>query len=75
MLELTGDLNQVVPFMLAVLVAKIVGDTLNEGIYDLYIVLKGYPFLPEPSDIAFIERLSDVMQTQLQTVDLTGRLT
>jgi len=70
MLELTGDLSEVVPFMLAVLVAKVVGDFLNEGIYDLYIVLKGYPYLPEAPDIAFTERCCDVMQTELQTIDL-----
>merc|ERR1719346_211404 len=38
MLELTGSMTHIVPFMLAVLVAKVVGDLINEGIYDLYIV-------------------------------------
>ena len=36
--------------------AKVVGDALNEGIYDLYIVLKGYPFLGEEVNVHYEER-------------------
>mmetsp|Transcript_29643 Transcript_29643/g.54594 ORF Transcript_29643/g.54594 Transcript_29643/m.54594 type:complete len:313 (-) Transcript_29643:29-967(-) len=75
MLELTGDLTDVVPFMLAVLLAKMVGDVLNEGIYDLYIILKGYPFLKEDPDITFTERCCDIMDTNLVTLDLDAHLT
>jgi len=71
MLELTGGLDYVVPFMLAVLLAKAVGDTLNEGIYDLHIVLKGYPFLHEEIDITFTERCCDIMETGLIKLDVS----
>lgn len=70
MLELTGGLDYVVPFMLAVILAKAVGDSLNEGIYDLFIVLKGYPFLHEEVDVTFAERCCDIMETQLVKLDL-----
>merc|ERR1740133_842598 len=65
MLELTGGLDYIVPFMLSVLFAKAVGDALNEGIYDLYIVMKGYPFLHEELEITFTERCCDIMESTL----------
>ncbi|CAK9074613.1 unnamed protein product [Durusdinium trenchii] len=71
MLELTGGMTYIVPFMIAVLIAKLVGDTLNEGIYDLYIVLKGYPFLQEELDVTFIERCCDIMQSGLTKLDIS----
>eukprot|EP00425_Heterocapsa_triquetra_P046625 CAMPEP_0195089294 /NCGR_PEP_ID=MMETSP0448-20130528/28616_1 /TAXON_ID=66468 /ORGANISM="Heterocapsa triquestra, Strain CCMP 448" /LENGTH=636 /DNA_ID=CAMNT_0040123017 /DNA_START=38 /DNA_END=1945 /DNA_ORIENTATION=+ len=71
MLELTGGLDYIVPFMLSVLLAKAVGDMLNEGIYDLQIVLKGYPFLHEELDVTFTERCCDVMETGLTKVDVS----
>ncbi|CAE8713265.1 unnamed protein product [Polarella glacialis] len=70
MLELTGGLDYVVPFMLSVLIAKAVGDSLNEGIYDLQIVLKGYPFLHEELDVTFTERCCDIMETGLTKIDM-----
>lgn len=50
MFELTGALEYIVPFMIAVQIAKWTGDTMTEGIYDAYIVMRGYPFLHEPSE-------------------------
>lgn len=73
MLELTGGLDYVVPFMISVLLARAVGDALNESIYDLYIVLKGYPFLHEELDVTFTERCCDIMQTQLTKLDVASR--
>merc|ERR1712232_1048603 len=73
MLELTGGPDYVVPFMLSVLVAKAVGDSLNEGIYDLQIILKGYPFLHEEVDITFTERCCDIMETRLTKLDVSLR--
>jgi len=71
MLELTGGMTYIVPFMIAVLIAKLVGDTLNEGIYDLYIVLKGYPFLQEDLDVTFTERCCDIMESGLTKLDIS----
>jgi hypothetical protein len=73
LLELTDSLDYVVPFMLAVLLAKVVGDTLNEGIYDLHIVIKGYPFLHEEIDVTFTERCCDIMETGLTKLDVASR--
>eukprot|EP00913_Durusdinium_trenchii_P022503 g21140.t1 len=73
MLELTGGLDYIVPFMISVLLAKAVGDSLNEGIYDLQIVLKGYPFLHEELDVTFTERCCDIMETGLVKLDLNLR--
>lgn len=73
MLELTGGLDYVVPFMLSVLLAKAVGDAVNESIYDLQIVLKGYPFLHEELDVTFTERCCDIMVTRLTKLDLRLR--
>lgn len=69
MLELTGGLTYVVPFMISVLVAKMVGDSINEGIYDLYVVLNGYPFLDEEVDVSFTERCCDIMETGITKID------
>lgn len=46
MLELTGELEYVVPNMIAILVAKWVADALeHEGVYDLAQTVLGHPFL------------------------------
>eukprot|EP00928_Gymnodinium_smaydae_P011930 TRINITY_DN14360_c0_g2_i1.p1 TRINITY_DN14360_c0_g2~~TRINITY_DN14360_c0_g2_i1.p1 ORF type:complete len:825 (+),score=167.66 TRINITY_DN14360_c0_g2_i1:124-2475(+) len=74
MLELTGGLTYVVPFMLSVLVAKLVGDMMNDGIYDLYVVLKGYPFLKEELNVTFSERCCDIMESRLTKIDVSHRL-
>ena len=51
MLELTGDLEYILPHMIAILVAKWVADSLSsEGVYDLAQTVLGHPFLdPEHS--------------------------
>jgi len=44
-MEGTGALQLVVPMMLAVFVAKIVGDSVSMGVYDLHIKIRGAPVL------------------------------
>ncbi|KAI5830328.1 hypothetical protein K523DRAFT_372229 [Schizophyllum commune Tattone D] len=45
--ELTGALSHVVPIMVAVMTAKMVGDALgSDGIYPIWIALRRYPWLP-----------------------------
>jgi len=68
MFELTGALQYVVPFMLAVMIAKWVGDFFTAGIYDCYIVLKGYPYLHEPEEITYSARACDVMFDELEVI-------
>jgi len=74
MLELTGGTDYVVAFMLAVLSAKFVGDAFNEGIYDLQIILKGYPFLHESVGKSVTECCRDAMEVHLAVVDQSGQL-
>jgi chloride channel 3/4/5 len=68
MFELTGGLQLVMPFMLAVLVAKWVGDCFTDGIYDCCIMLRGYPFLHEPEDVTFTKRVCDIMDSDLECI-------
>eukprot|EP00958_Prasinococcus_capsulatus_P004904 scaffold451_cov365-Prasinococcus_capsulatus_cf.AAC.35 len=46
-METTGALQLIVPLMLVIFVAKVVGDMFTPGIYDLHIKLKGAPLLEE----------------------------
>lgn len=68
-------MTYILPFMLAVLVAKTVGDKLNGGIYDLYILLKGYPFLGEELPTTFTQRCCDIMDIALTTIDVSEQQT
>eukprot|EP00922_Rhytidocystis_sp_ex-Travisia-forbesii_P040812 GHVS01060858.1.p1 GENE.GHVS01060858.1~~GHVS01060858.1.p1 ORF type:complete len:892 (-),score=227.99 GHVS01060858.1:497-3172(-) len=66
MFELTGGLSYVLPFMVAVMVAKWSGDSIcDNGIYDCYIRLKGYPYLHQHRQVTFTARACDIMERQL----------
>ncbi|CAJ1422249.1 unnamed protein product [Effrenium voratum] len=65
MFELTGGTHLILPFMIAVLAAKWVGDLFNDSIYDCCIHLRGYPYLHEPGDVTYSTRACDVMQEEL----------
>jgi len=66
MFGLTSALQLIVPFMLAILTAKLVGDFFGDGIYDACIILRGYPYLHEPHDVCFKARACDIMDDQLE---------
>ncbi|CAK9109581.1 unnamed protein product [Durusdinium trenchii] len=51
MFELTGELNYIVPFMCAVLTAKLVGDLMTPSIYDAHAKLNGYMPVEEQGDV------------------------
>jgi chloride channel 7 len=55
LLEATGDMQYVLPLMLAVMAARFTGNVFNEGLYDIHIHLKKIPFL-EPDVPAIAER-------------------
>ena len=57
-MEGTGALQLVVPMMLAVFVAKIVGDSVSMGVYDLHIKMRGAPVL-----VSYKTFLFDALQT------------
>ena len=45
-LEATGNLTYIFPIFVTVFMAKIIGDFLNEGLYDIHINIMGIPLLP-----------------------------
>ena len=60
MFELTGEVNFIPPFMVAILTAKWVADAISaESVYDLSQHLLGHPFLDAEHAIAKLRSLSD----------------
>ncbi len=62
MFELTGEVDYIPPFMIAILVAKSVADALNrESVYDLAQSVLGHPFLVPEHALGIVrdERSSD----------------
>ena len=56
MFELTGELEYIVPNMIAILVAKWVADALeHEGVYDLAQTVLGHPFLDLDHAISLVQ--------------------
>ncbi len=79
MFELTGEVDYIPPFMIAILVAKWVADALSsEGVYDLAQTVLGHPFLdPEHAlsivrdEGSLVEELIPPAQTMREiTVDV-----
>jgi len=66
MFELTDGIQMIVPFMVACLSAKWVGDCFTEGIYDYMIQVRKYPFLHEVTEDQRASTAQDVMD---DTVD------
>ncbi|KAF2002932.1 chloride channel-like protein 3 [Amniculicola lignicola CBS 123094] len=57
MFELTGQLDYVVPHMIAILIAKWVADAISEeGVYDLAQAMLGHPFLDPDHAIAIVRK-------------------
>ncbi|KAL1306923.1 hypothetical protein AAFC00_005566 [Neodothiora populina] len=57
MFELTGELEYVVPHMIAIMVAKWVADSLGkEGVYDLAQNVLGHPFLDLDHSMALVQK-------------------
>ena len=73
MFELTGELEYIVPHMIAILVAKWVADALErEGVYDLAQTVLGHPFLDLDHSLSIAQRqnaLVDVLLPPQQTMD------
>ncbi|KAK2799168.1 hypothetical protein FQN50_008557 [Emmonsiellopsis sp. PD_5] len=64
MFELTGALTYVIPIMIAVMLAKWLGDTFGKrGIYESWINLNEYPFIEQKDDVV----LPDIPVTQAMT--------
>jgi len=68
MFELTGGITYIVPIMVAVMIAKWVGDSITPGgIYDAHISLNGYPYLDGKDRFMFTSLGSDVMKPERGT--------
>jgi len=77
LLEATGDQQYVLPLMVTLLCARGVGQTFNEGLYDIHIALKRLPFLEEgaPEDSHVSEMaVANVMSAPVQTVQPVVRV-
>ena len=73
MFELTGELEYIVPHMIAILVAKWVADALErEGVYDLAQTVLGHPFLDLDHSMSIVQgdnALVEVLIPPKQTMD------
>ncbi|KAL9613398.1 MAG: hypothetical protein Q9167_002046 [Letrouitia subvulpina] len=73
MFELTGELEYIVPNMIAILVAKWVADALEEdGVYDLAQSVLGHPFLDTDHAMLLVQRHSELVERLIppkQTMD------
>ncbi|KAF2842404.1 chloride channel-like protein 3 [Patellaria atrata CBS 101060] len=63
MFELTGELEYIVPHMIAILVAKWVADAIGkEGIYDLAQNVMGHPFLDLDHNLHVVQRQNHLVE-------------
>ncbi|MCJ1431379.1 hypothetical protein MMC27_000731 [Xylographa pallens] len=73
MFELTGELEYIVPNMIAILVAKWVADALErEGVYDLAQTVLGHPFLDLDHSLSIVQKenaLVEVLIPPRQTME------
>ncbi|MCJ1399478.1 hypothetical protein MMC11_002680 [Xylographa trunciseda] len=73
MFELTGELEYIVPNMVAILVAKWVADALErEGVYDLAQTVLGHPFLDLDHSLSIVQKenaLVEVLVPPRQTME------
>lgn len=75
MFELTGSLQHIVPFMIAAMTSKWVGDAFkNGGIYDDHIDLNGYPFLDNKEEFHDTHYAIDVMRPRKTADNITQPL-
>ncbi|KAK7207750.1 putative voltage-gated chloride channel [Myxozyma melibiosi] len=69
MFELTGALGYVLPIMVSVLVAKLVGDAFDRnGIYESWIHFRGYPFLSNNDDDPVPDLSVDEVMTSVENL-------
>jgi len=69
LIECTNEISLSLPIMVTVMVAKWVGDMVNEGLYDIHIHLKHVPLLEwESPTIAANLTASDVMSSKIRFI-------
>jgi len=63
MFELTGEVDYIPPFMIAILVAKWVADALSaEGVYDLAQTVLGHPFLDAEHALNLVRDIGSLVE-------------
>lgn len=68
LLEATGDMQYVLPLMLAVMAARFTGNVFNEGLYDIHIHLKNIPFLE--ADVPAIAERHEIVAGQVMSTEV-----
>ena len=66
-LEATGDMQYVLPLMLTVMSARLIGNLFTEGLYDLHIHVKRLNFLEEDEGICKMVELHDLTVKEIMT--------
>lgn len=62
-MQLTGELEYIVPHMIAILVAKWVADALErEGVYDLAQTVLGHPFLDLDHALSLVQKAGELVE-------------
>ncbi|XP_054707765.1 H(+)/Cl(-) exchange transporter 7-like [Uloborus diversus] len=78
LMEAIGNITFGLPIMIAVMVAKWIGDIFNEGVYDIHIQLASVPFLGwEPPPHSYTIFASEVMSYPvvcLRTIEKVGNI-
>jgi chloride channel 7 len=66
-LEATGDMQYVLPLMLTVMTARLVGNIFTEGLYDMHIHSRRLNFLDEDEGVSKLVELHDLSVCEIMT--------
>jgi chloride channel 7 len=66
-LEATGDLQYVLPLMLTILMARLIGNMFSEGIYDMQIHHNKMNYLEEEEELSKISEWHDLLVSDVMT--------
>eukprot|EP01039_Chlorochromonas_danica_P002361 gene2361-2592_t len=69
-LEATGDMQYVLPLMLIVLTARLVGNIFTEGIYDMHIHSRSLAFLDEDENYGQQVEFHDLTVADIMTIEV-----
>ncbi|CAM9634919.1 unnamed protein product [Chrysoparadoxa australica] len=67
-LEATGDMQYVLPLMLTLMASRWVGNIFNEGLYDIHIKLREFPFLED--ELAPFAQMYDMTASQAMSKEV-----
>jgi chloride channel 3/4/5 len=76
MFELTGEVDYIPPFMIAIMVAKWVADALSsEGVYDLAQSVLGHPFLDPENALSIVRDERSLVEGPIPTAQTMREIT